>query len=99
QQAARDHFKAAVAANPNYQEALLGLGQTELALNNSNAAIQPLERAVRLAPDSVQAHFVLGAALRRAGRTSDALHQQQLAEKIQADQRAREAEKLGSVRK
>jgi tetratricopeptide (TPR) repeat protein len=48
------------------------LGRTVLELGDVERAVRELEEAVRLAPDSPQAHFHLARAYQRAGRKEDA---------------------------
>ncbi|MGH9353967.1 MAG: tetratricopeptide repeat protein, partial [Terriglobia bacterium] len=88
------HFNAALAANPRYKEALLGLGQAEIMLNNPSTALAPLRKAIKIDPDYAQAHFVLGTALRRLGRNAEAGREQQVSAEIQARQQAEYTRKL-----
>lgn len=94
---AAKYFSVAAAANPKYEEALLGLGQSELALNDAAGAVAPLEQAVKLAPESVEAHYVLGTALRKLGRKAEAGREQALSAQLQVRQRERYAKKLSGT--
>ncbi len=80
---ARSHFQLAVEENPHYGEALIGLGKTEIALNQPAGAIEPLRQAIRVDPDNAQAHFVLGTALRRSGHAAEGIREQRLSLEIQ----------------
>ena len=41
------------------------MGKAELSLNHAEAAIAPLRKAISIDPQSAEAHFVLGTALKR----------------------------------
>ena len=82
------HFRAAIAANPNYKEALFELGKSELMLNQPKEAIEPLRKAIELDPNYVQAHYSLGTALRKLGRSAEASREIAMSEQIQARERA-----------
>ena len=47
-----------------------------------------LRRAISLDPDYFEAHYALGTALRKLGRSAEAFEELHLAEQIQARQRA-----------
>jgi tetratricopeptide (TPR) repeat protein len=64
-------FPAAPKANPRYEAALFGLERAEIARNHPEAAIEPLRKAIQIDPDYAEAHFVLGTALRQAGRAAE----------------------------
>jgi predicted Zn-dependent protease len=57
---------------PDHFATCLALGQVLLEMNEIQRAIPELEKATTLAPGSPQAHFMLGRAYARAGRTADA---------------------------
>jgi len=80
---ARSHFELALKANPRYGDALLGLGKTQIALNRPDAAIAPLRKAIQLDPNSAEAHFVLGTALRKSGHAAEGLREQRISLAIQ----------------
>ena len=61
------YFHASLKTNPRYSEALLGLGRTELAMNDPKDALPPLRKAVEIDPENFQAHYILGNALRATG--------------------------------
>jgi tetratricopeptide (TPR) repeat protein len=80
---AEPHFRAAIAANPRYTEALFFLGRTELALNHPSAAVETLRKAIAIDPNYFQAHYVLGTVLRQLGQTAEAKKEQKLSVDIQ----------------
>jgi tetratricopeptide (TPR) repeat protein len=69
---AKPWAEQAVQEAPNQFIAYNALGQIQLALGEVDAAIQSLETAVKLAPDSPPMHFALARAYRAAKRTADA---------------------------
>jgi Tfp pilus assembly protein PilF len=85
---AEGHFKAALAVNPRYAEALFGLGKAELALQHPSAALEPLRKAVQINPEYFEAHFVLGTVLRQLGKAPEAAKEQKIALEIQEKRRA-----------
>jgi Flp pilus assembly protein TadD len=91
-----EHFRLALAGNPEYKEALLGLGQASLMEHQPQAAVGPLRKATELDPNYAQAHFLLGAALRKLGRWAEADREQALSAKIQEQQQAEYTRKLGA---
>jgi tetratricopeptide (TPR) repeat protein len=80
---AEPHFRAAIAANPRYTEALFFLGRTELALNRPHAAVETLRKVIAIDPNYFQAHYVLGTVLRQLGQTAEAKREQKLSVDIQ----------------
>jgi Tfp pilus assembly protein PilF len=74
--------------NPRYTEALFGLGKAELALQHPRAAVAPLRKAIQVDPNYVEAHFVLGTALRQLGQAPEAANEQKIALEIQEKRRA-----------
>src|SRR5580704_3343553 len=84
---AEPHFRAALAVNPHYAEALFGLGKTELALEHPQAAVEPLRKAIQIDPNDFEAHFVLGTVLRQMGETAEAANEQKIALAIQEKHR------------
>jgi tetratricopeptide (TPR) repeat protein len=69
---ARPYAEEAVRLEPHYFACRLALGQVLFASDELPDAIREFEFAVKLAPESAQAHFVLSRAYARAGRTEDA---------------------------
>jgi tetratricopeptide (TPR) repeat protein len=65
------HFTRASNLDPRFAEAYVGLGRCLLATHRDNAAVQPLEAAVKLQPGNPEAHFHLATAYRRTGRKAD----------------------------
>ena len=59
---AEQYFKKALKLQPNYGQALWGLGLTYLATGRNSEAVAALSGAVELSPDFAQAHFDLGRA-------------------------------------
>ncbi|MGH9453534.1 MAG: tetratricopeptide repeat protein, partial [Terriglobia bacterium] len=90
-------FQTALAANPRYKEALLGLGKAELALNDPENALAPLRRAITLDPHYAQAHYQLGNALARLGRSAEAAKEHAISTHIQAHQQAVYTRRLNSI--
>jgi predicted Zn-dependent protease len=74
---AKPYAERAVRAAPKSFVARATLGRVLLEGDSSDlpAAVRELEAAVRLAPDSPQAHFSLASAYSKAGRTQDALRE------------------------
>jgi tetratricopeptide (TPR) repeat protein len=67
-----DHFRRAAEAQPNFTEALIGLGKSLVSAGRPQDAVAPLEQAVRLDPANPNAHYQLSFAYRRVGRDQDA---------------------------
>ena len=59
---AEQHFKRAVEMEPNFSQALWGLGQVYLATGRVNQAVAALTAAIQISPEFAQAHFDLGRA-------------------------------------
>ncbi len=58
--------------DPEFLEAHVLLGELQFELQNWTGAVEALQRAVRLDPSQVTAHYRLGIALQRSGRSQDA---------------------------
>lgn len=67
-----DHFRRAADAQPNFTEAMIGLGKALVSAGRPQDAVVPLEKAVRLDPANPNAHYQLSFAYRRVGRDQDA---------------------------
>ena len=74
-QLAQNLLRSAVTAEPDLAEAWLDTGMLLQMESKWNDSIAPLERAIRLQPDSAQAHYRLARAYERAGRHEDAKKQ------------------------
>jgi Tfp pilus assembly protein PilF len=90
-----DHFGRATKLDAGFVDAFVGLGRTLLTDDRAADAIQPLEAAVKLDPDSPIAHFNLATAYSRTGRKEDAAREfnllKQASEKLkQTKQEVRE---------
>src|SRR5260370_2611032 len=62
-----EHFTRAARLDPTFADAYLGLGRSLLAAAKNEAAVAPLEKAVRLQTDNPVAHFHLATATTRLG--------------------------------
>ena len=87
-EAARPLAEEAARLQPHYFTTHLALGQVLFESGELLAAVAEFELAVKLAPESAQAHFVLSRAYARAGRTADAERARE--EFVRLDQLARE---------
>jgi len=76
-------FERAVAASPDFVEALLAVAKIRAEAKRPADAIQLLERAVRLQPANEAAHYNLMLAYRNAGRSADALREKAEIDKLQ----------------
>jgi predicted Zn-dependent protease len=65
------YAEGAVAAEPDFFAARNALGRVLLELGQIDRSILELEKAARLAPNSVQTWFALARAYQRAGRPED----------------------------
>lgn len=90
---AEPHFRAALAVNPRYSEALFSLGKAEVALNHPAAAVDPLRRAIQIDSDYAEAHYVLGTALRQSGHAEEGKREQKISVDIQEKKRVAAIEK------
>jgi cytochrome c-type biogenesis protein CcmH/NrfG len=70
--AAEEHYRKALALQPNDAEAKTGLAVVLTSGNQTNEAISLLESAVKDDPTNVAAHYRLSTLYRRAGRAADA---------------------------
>jgi tetratricopeptide (TPR) repeat protein len=67
---ARAFFQRALDSYPDFEDALVGLGRTLVALEDPKAAIRPLTRAIALNPASDVAYYQLAQAYRALGDTT-----------------------------
>ena len=65
------HYKRATVLDSGFAEAFLGLGTALVAEKRFDEAVQPLETAVKLAPDDPMGHYNLAIALSRVGRKEE----------------------------
>jgi Flp pilus assembly protein TadD len=85
---AKEHAMKAVARAPSLFAARNALGRALVELGELDAGIRELEEAVRLAPESAEAHFALARAYARAGRTEDAARERAAFSEIEEHRRA-----------
>ncbi|MGO8786010.1 MAG: tetratricopeptide repeat protein [Terriglobia bacterium] len=69
---AAEHFQRAAKIDPGFSDALIGLGKSLVSAGQPDAAVGPLEEAVRLAPADPVAHYQLSFAYLRLGREEEA---------------------------
>jgi tetratricopeptide (TPR) repeat protein len=66
-------FRAALQRDPDYVEALIGLGQVEAVRGDFASALKRFETAIEIDPHLPTAHFSLGRLFESQGKTDDAL--------------------------
>jgi tetratricopeptide (TPR) repeat protein len=66
-------FSRALKLDPDYVDALIGLGRVETEEGDAEAARKRFETAIEIDPNRSQAHFALGSVLQIMGRTDAAL--------------------------
>ena len=71
--ASAESFSKALAIEPEYVGALVGLGQVDARLNRSNKALERFDAAIEVEPHQPEAHFARGQALEVLGRPDEAL--------------------------
>lgn len=69
---ARTAYQALISLAANNPEGYMGLGRVDLLEGHTTTALSHLEKAVLLAPQSADAHFVLGSSLLSAGNANRA---------------------------
>ncbi len=78
---ALEHYRAAIAINPDWPDAYAGLGETLRQFGQSQEAVSVLEQALELAPDDPKIRFSLARSLSAAGRQDESLvHLEQVLE-------------------
>ena len=85
-QLAVKHFEQAVQRNPSAAVAWAGLGTSLVKLGRTSDGIAKLQRAIALAPDMDEAHYMLGMAYQAAG------------DPVRAQESFKKAEQLRSAR-
>ncbi|MFY9979116.1 MAG: tetratricopeptide repeat protein, partial [Candidatus Sulfotelmatobacter sp.] len=90
---AESYFHVALKYDAGYEDAWLGLGKTEIAMNHPQAAVEPLRKAIQIDPGHAQAHFLLGKALRQSGHAEEGKREEKISIDIQEKQRAAAIEK------
>jgi tetratricopeptide (TPR) repeat protein len=88
-QDAEEPFKRILAAKPDDEDALLGLGHCQFALKDNQAAVDTLNRLVQQDPTIPLAHFYLSRAYAALGLKAEAQHE--------ADLHGKLVEQAGSV--
>jgi tetratricopeptide (TPR) repeat protein len=66
-------FRAALQRDPDYVEALVGLGQVEAVRGDVAPALKHFETAIEIDPHLTKAHYSLGHLLQSLGKTDEAL--------------------------
>jgi tetratricopeptide (TPR) repeat protein len=66
-------FRTALQRDPDYPEALIGLGQVEAQRADTASALKRFETAIEIDPHCPEAHYSLGCVLEAIGRTEEAL--------------------------
>jgi tetratricopeptide (TPR) repeat protein len=77
------HFRRAAKIDPRFYQALIGLGKSLISAARPAEAIEPLEKAARVAPGEAVAHYQLSFAYSHAGRGADAEKQMTIFRDIQ----------------
>ena len=72
---ARDFYSYALTHRYEKGPAFYGLGRAQVELGEFEDAVAPLQRAMVLQPSLIKAHFQLGKAYRRLGRTKEAQYE------------------------
>jgi tetratricopeptide (TPR) repeat protein len=79
-------FDRVLRRDPRHAEALAGMGRMEFQRKDYPKAIGVLQQSIDLDPTSRQAHYYLGLAYARMGRSEDSAKELQLATKIEHDE-------------
>lgn len=82
-------FRDLLKNNPKHTPSYVKLGGILVRAHQYEEAQEKLQRAVALDPDSVEAHYQLGMALRRLGKTADADSELAQSHKLEAEQGAK----------
>jgi tetratricopeptide (TPR) repeat protein len=79
---ARSLYEYVLAREHRNAPALVGLGTALVALGKDEAALSPLRESLEIDPGMTDAYFQLGKALRKLGRSEEALHEMELFQSI-----------------
>ncbi|MGA2350132.1 MAG: tetratricopeptide repeat protein [Terracidiphilus sp.] len=82
---AASEFQAELTNFPDNAQAMVYLGDSQIQLNQPEAALPLLEKAIRIDPGIELAHLDLGILYSDAGRRDDALRELKIAEKLNPD--------------
>jgi Flp pilus assembly protein TadD len=85
------YLEAALKANPDYRDALVELGESRIAMQQPELAIEPLKKAATLLPNDPEVHFVLGTALIKAGHAVEGARERTLSSHLRASPRSQQA--------
>jgi Flp pilus assembly protein TadD len=80
-------FRAALALAPDSAAAHYQVGKLVLEKGSVSEAIQQLEKAVNLNPNSAEARFSLARAYRRAGKSNEANREMDIYQKLKSEPR------------
>ena len=94
---AMPHLERAVELDAEFPEALVALGKENARLERHGKAIELLEKALELHPESEPAHYSLMLAYRNAGRRDDARRIQEALDRLQAPQEGEFSEFLRRI--
>lgn len=81
-------FQQVLALKPDDLTSLLGLGRCEVELRNYQAAVDTLQRVLRIDPTRILAHFYLSRAYAGLGKTAEAENEADLHSRMLAQQSA-----------
>jgi Flp pilus assembly protein TadD len=84
-------LRAAAKHDPTLAEPQIQLGELELLRGETKLALEHLQNAVKLSPESARAHFSLARGYRRAGRNEDAAKETALFDKLKKNEASRTA--------
>jgi superkiller protein 3 len=87
-------FRDLLKANPQHAPSYVKLGGILVRAHEYDEALEYLERAVSLDPDSVEAHYQLGLLLRRLGKTTESESQLAESRRLEGEQRAQKDVRL-----
>jgi tetratricopeptide (TPR) repeat protein len=79
---ARNLYEYVLSRESRNAAALVGLGTTLVALGKEDEALSPLRESPEIDPGMTDAYFQLGKALRKLGRSEEALHEMELFQSI-----------------